>query len=213
MLDETSRRNTLVPLVLRLALAAIFLYHGWDKVAGKGNDLGALWAENLWRQQSKVPQGVVVRLDNLAEDLTKEGKETEAAEVKKIEARLQTSYEEDARLPPESVTFPGAQLAVAWGELICGFTLLLGLLTRLSALLMIVIQVGAIATVTWGRGFSSLQGLGYEYNLVIIAACLAVAFTGGGLLSLDYCIRHWRARRAGAGAAPAATQPPTPVGV
>jgi putative oxidoreductase len=42
MFDHVAK-NTLVPLILRLGLAAIFIYHGMEKVRGEGNELGAAW--------------------------------------------------------------------------------------------------------------------------------------------------------------------------
>jgi uncharacterized membrane protein YphA (DoxX/SURF4 family) len=202
MLDDPSRQNVLVPLVLRLALAAVFIYHGLDKVAGQGNNWGAEWAFNLWAHQGLPPDDVLAKVDAL-------GRESEQRKVQ-IKDELREAYQQDQRAAPESLQFVGSQMAVAWGELICGVTLLLGLLTRLSALAMIVIQVGAIATVTWAKGFSPAQGVGYEYNLVVIAACAALALTGGGLLAADRCVKSWRARRAATATAPAAR---TPAGV
>ena len=42
-----------------------------------------------------------------------------------------------------------AQMAVAWGELLCGLGMLLGFLTRLAAVGIIIIMLGAIYTVHW----------------------------------------------------------------
>src|SRR5437660_368382 len=50
----------------------------------------------------------------------------------------------------------GVQAAVAWGELICGILLVLGLFTRLAALGLIAVMVGAIYKVTWRLDFTSL---------------------------------------------------------
>jgi putative oxidoreductase len=36
-------KNVLVPLLLRLALATIFIYHGFDLVGGPDNQVGANW--------------------------------------------------------------------------------------------------------------------------------------------------------------------------
>jgi putative oxidoreductase len=35
--------GVVVPLILRLCLAAIFIFHGYQKVATPGNDAGAAW--------------------------------------------------------------------------------------------------------------------------------------------------------------------------
>jgi putative oxidoreductase len=77
------------------------------------------------------------------------------------------------------------QLLVAWGELLGGIALLLGILTRWAALGLIIIQIGAIYMVTWAQGFSSLQGGGYGYNVALIAMLLALVLLGGGAYAVD----------------------------
>src|SRR6476620_132760 len=57
------------------------------------------------------------------------------------------------------------QIAVAWGELLGGVAIALGLLTRIAALGSIAIMAGAIVTVTGPAGFSLLNK-GFEYNFV-----------------------------------------------
>jgi putative oxidoreductase len=46
------------------------------------------------------------------------------------------------------------------------------------------VMLNAIATVHWSKGFWVTAG-GYEYNLAIIAAAIAVAATGPGRFSID----------------------------
>jgi putative oxidoreductase len=69
-------------------------------------------------------------------------------------------------------------------ELGGGLLLAFGLLTPLAALALVVVMLNAIGTVHWPKGFFNSAG-GYEYNLLIIAAALAVAAAGPGWLSLD----------------------------
>jgi len=69
-------------------------------------------------------------------------------------------------------------------ELGGGLLLALGLLTPLGAFALVVVMLMAIATVHWEKGFWSTAG-GYEFNLAIIAAAVAVAATGPGRFSLD----------------------------
>jgi putative oxidoreductase len=88
---------------------------------------------------------------------------------------------------PEALGYLWLQLAVAWGEFLGGIFLLLGLFTRVAAVGMIVIQAGAIAMVTHALGFFA-QGGGWEYNFLLIAACLAQFVVGGGAWSLDYLV-------------------------
>jgi putative oxidoreductase len=98
---------------------------------------------------------------------------------------------------------PKLQAAVAWGELVCGAALALGLLTRLGALALIGVMVGAIYRVTWKLDFTTLQGrdqitheVGYEYNFAIMTMCLCLVILGGGLVSLDHFL--WGRKKDGA---------------
>ncbi|PYP02140.1 MAG: oxidoreductase [Gemmatimonadetes bacterium] len=75
-----------------------------------------------------------------------------------------------------------AGLAVG-GELAAGFLFLLGLLTPVASLLALATMAVAIAKVHGPKGFF-IQNGGYEYNLVLIVAALAVAVMGPGGLSL-----------------------------
>lgn len=130
-------RHTLVPLILRLCLAAVFIYHGMHMISGENNKLGAAWNKN-------------------------------------------------------SPDMPAAeQLAVAWGELACGLGMLFGFLTRLAAVGIIILMVGAIYTIHWPNGFSIIKG-GYEYNIALIAMSLVLLLIGGGSLAVD---RVFRLRR------------------
>jgi putative oxidoreductase len=123
MFDAVAK-NTLAPLVLRLALAAIFTYHG------------ALLVQKDWGTKALPDRPVAV------------------------------------------------QIAVAWGELIGGIAMLLGFLTRLAALGLIGIMAGAIAHVHWEHGFNIVNH-GYEYNMLIIAVCIALTLTGPGNVAVD----------------------------
>jgi putative oxidoreductase len=80
---------------------------------------------------------------------------------------------------------------VCFFELLGGIGLILGLLTRLAALAVIVVMVGAIAKVHWQHGFflnwslTPGKGHGYEANLAFLAMAVACLIAGGGVLSLD----------------------------
>lgn len=60
----------------------------------------------------------------------------------------------------------------------------------MAALGLIAIMAGAIATVHWEHGFSAPAG--YEYNMLIIVACVILVLTGGGNVAVD---RFFRLRR------------------
>jgi putative oxidoreductase len=65
-----------------------------------------------------------------------------------------------------------------------GLLLAAGLFTPLAAAALIGVMVVAVGTAHWGKGFF-LQTGGLEYNSVLAAGALAVAFTGPGAISLD----------------------------
>jgi putative oxidoreductase len=70
------------------------------------------------------------------------------------------------------------------GELVAGVLLLLGLLTPLAGVLVLATMAVAILKVHGPKGFFVQNG-GYEYNLILTIAALALAATGPGAFSLD----------------------------
>lgn len=78
---------------------------------------------------------------------------------------------------------------VAFGELLGGIALIVGFLSRLAAAGIFIIMAGAIITIHGKVGFFLMmpgrEGVGYEYNLALIAMSLAVVIGGGGCLALD----------------------------
>jgi putative oxidoreductase len=124
---------------------------------------------------------------------------------------------------------PVVNAAVAWGEILLGLLVLLGLFTRLAAAGMIVIMLAAIALVTGKQDFVHLTlgkpggerrdalyvGInrlspGYEYNVAIIVMAGALILLGSGPYSLDELRRRKAARPAAAGPAPAPAPEPAP---
>ncbi len=87
--------------------------------------------------------------------------------------------------PQGDTLFQSVQGAIAWGELLGGIALALGLLTRIAAVGEMFIQAGAILTVTYGFGFGGARRAGYEHNVALILMCLAVCLLGGGRIALD----------------------------
>lgn len=73
------------------------------------------------------------------------------------------------------------------GELAAGLLFVVGLLTPLAGLLVLATMVTAIVTVHAPKGFFVQNG-GYEYNLVLLVAAVALVLTGPGTLSLDHLI-------------------------
>jgi putative oxidoreductase len=79
----------------------------------------------------------------------------------------------------------------AYGELLGGISVLLGLLARAGAIPLICTMLVAIVHVTGPNGFGGSYDpveklkMGYAYNLNLIAMCTAILLAGPGLISLD----------------------------
>jgi putative oxidoreductase len=84
---------------------------------------------------------------------------------------------------------PIAVLVVLF-EFVGSIALILGAFSRLGALAIATVMVGAIATVHLPNGFfmnwtGTQAGEGFEYHLLAIGIAIAIAIKGGGTLSLD----------------------------
>jgi putative oxidoreductase len=55
-------KNTLTPLLLRLALAAIFIFHGFRLVGEEGYEWGAAWMNAMAEKQGQSPPPPPVQL-------------------------------------------------------------------------------------------------------------------------------------------------------
>jgi putative oxidoreductase len=132
------------PVPLRLALAAVFIAHGAQKVLGSFSGPGL--------------------------------------------AKF-TSFP-----PPYPFMRPGWLWmgAAAFAELIGGGLLLLGLLTRVGAFLIACVMLTAIIGVLRPAGFFAPGG--YEYPLALLAMCLALLISGGGMVSIDRGLSSGRRR-------------------
>jgi putative oxidoreductase len=76
------------------------------------------------------------------------------------------------------------------GEFFSGIGLIVGLFSRIAALVIALTMVGAIATVHFRFGlfldwFGNQKGHGIEYHLLAIALALVVVVKGAGAFSLD----------------------------
>jgi len=220
-------------LILRASLAVVFLYHGLDKLLSPGSAWGTNWAAGFQQRESQPPPRTLEKLQHLptrawltteesaklqddvakadaaeAERLQQEADSLAAQRLRETADRLHHAYALESA--PSLPTFSFAvQYAVTWGEIIGGVALLLGILTRLAAAGMIVIQLGAIYFVTGPLGLTRGVGVGYEYNLCLIAMCLCLVIMGAGGWSIDHFLR-W-GRRTPAKQAEQQAQPPQPV--
>jgi putative oxidoreductase len=82
--------------------------------------------------------------------------------------------------------------AAAFAELIGGGLLLLGLLTRVGAFLILCTMLTVIVGVLWPKGFFAPEG--YEFPLALLAMCLALLISGGGMASVDRSLSSGRRR-------------------
>ena len=93
------------------------------------------------------------------------------------------------------IPLPVAYLA-CFTEFLGSIALVLGLLTRLGALGVAAVMVGAIVKVHLPNGFfmnwdlSPGKGHGFETNLALLAMALACVIAGGGALSIDRLLVH-----------------------
>lgn len=84
--------------------------------------------------------------------------------------------------------------AVIFFEFFGAVGLLFGFGSRLWALGLLVIMVGAIKTTNYQHGFfmnwfGNQSGEGYEYHLLVIGICLVILIIGSGRYSVDSLIK------------------------
>ena len=91
-------------------------------------------------------------------------------------------------VPLATVTAP----LVAAVEFLGGLVLIVGLFTRVAALLLAIDMLGAILLVKLKGGF--FGGNGFEYELSLLAASAALTFAGPGAFALDNVFMGRRAR-------------------
>ena len=80
--------------------------------------------------------------------------------------------------PPEPLAYTVASI-----ELLGGFFLILGLFTKVAASLLFAVMAAALLKVHLAKRFFLMNG-GYEYNIVLIAACLSLVISGSGALGV-----------------------------
>lgn len=94
------------------------------------------------------------------------------------------------------ISGPLAVLAIA-AELLGSIALILGALTRLGALAILSVMLGAIGIVHLPHGFfmnwsGTQAGEGFEYHLLAIALAFVGLLEGGGLVSVDRMLMKGR---------------------
>ena len=83
---------------------------------------------------------------------------------------------------------PEMQLPIALAEFIGGILLVVGVLTRITGGVFAVILLGAIFHIRWENGFFVSKG-GWEWDLVMLAAVLAIIAAGPGRISVSQAVK------------------------
>ncbi|QLH03188.1 DoxX family protein [Nitrosopumilus cobalaminigenes] len=83
---------------------------------------------------------------------------------------------------------PELQLPIALAEFIGGIFLVTGVLTRITSSVFAGILLGAIFHIRWENGFFVSKG-GWEWDLVMLAAVLAIIVAGPGRISIAHVVK------------------------
>ena len=72
-------------------------------------------------------------------------------------------------------------------EFVAGLFLILGFLTQVGALLIVIVMLGALyyKLVKWNIPFAAHDKLGWEFDIILLAAAVALIFLGDGAISID----------------------------
>lgn len=71
-------------------------------------------------------------------------------------------------------------------EILASLGIAFGVFTQVSALLLAIIMVGAIGTkkMKWGVPFSAMDKIGWEFDLILLFASIAILLGGGGSIGI-----------------------------
>ena len=83
---------------------------------------------------------------------------------------------------------PEMQLPIALAEFIGGILLVAGIFTRIASAVFSIILLGAIFHIRWENGFFVSKG-GWEWDLVMLAAVLAIIVAGPGRISISHLVK------------------------
>ena len=83
---------------------------------------------------------------------------------------------------------PEMQLPIALAEFIGGILLVAGIFTRITSVVFSIILLGAIFHIRWENGFFVSKG-GWEWDLVMLAAVLAIMVAGPGRISISHLVK------------------------
>jgi putative oxidoreductase len=80
-------------------------------------------------------------------------------------------------------------------EFVGALGLIVGFATRIWAIALIAVMIGAIITTSYSNGFfmnwfGHQQGEGFEYHLLVVAICIGVVLTGSGKFGIDHLLQY-----------------------
>lgn len=80
----------------------------------------------------------------------------------------------------------GVVFALGLVEFVASVCLIIGFYTQLSALLLAIVMVGAIKMkkIKWHIPFSAMDKTGWEFDLILLAASIAILLSGGGTMGI-----------------------------
>jgi len=78
-------------------------------------------------------------------------------------------------------------------EILSSIAIILGLLTEIGAIFLTVVMLGALyyKIFKWKIPFAAMDKLGWEFDLILLGAALALLFIGAGNISLDAMFGIW----------------------
>ena len=78
-------------------------------------------------------------------------------------------------------------------EFISSLALIFGFYAEIGALLVGLVMLGAIyyKVSKWKIPFSAMDKMGWEFDLILLGAAVAVLFLGAGAISLDFLFGFW----------------------
>lgn len=82
------------------------------------------------------------------------------------------------------------QLPIALAEFLGGIFLITGVMTRITGSIFSIILLGAIFKIKGLDKFAGGQFTGWEFDLVMLAACLMIIITGPGKASISHLVKR-----------------------
>ena len=81
----------------------------------------------------------------------------------------------------------GVILLLGMVELLSSLGLIFGIYTQVAALLLAIVMIGAIKmkAMKWHVPFIGMTNTGWEFDLILLAANIAILLTGGGSIGIQ----------------------------